>query len=598
MRTRSIPIPARAWIIFSAALSLLACKGGGTVTPPPDGGGGDVGTGADAGLDAGVITDDAGVPGMDAGVVDDNPTSPRDDGGGELAWPAAPLLDGVAVAADRDSAILVMPAVAGAQDYRVFAIPAGVALSADAAGHETVKGTTLFCAGYRQHNAPAGMRELLRQVEVAGLTGPTRLVVEAIDTTCPFAGVLGAVHADVAVTNPEVAAADQGPFSVYTEAEITKTHGSLIVNGHGPGAHVGAPAPPAPPRVLARTTLLVTPLGLGPAPTTFFADFAAPDPPVLVDDALPNFDRTQQGKLFQNSAWSFYSYGADHTQFFLDRGRLHMVLADWSQDIMSSNIAYPRQPVALSATDYLHVTFEVASDATQRRYWWLVLCGAEQPGATLDAQGLLLGNIIQTPFFYQPDGLDPSVEGWNCLQLFPRDGSPFPLPPTDTDPESDVRVMVNLAGKPIRDNVVNVSPVMYPDVIDAPGWYRQRDGAGNLVGPILDDQMLVAPATHYDVYLRRDRVVLFANGTQRLCNDFPSVALTMAEGALGFGQVLYHSAAERLEFSAPYWDRTGQRYYLENTPFLDARAWDNVGYQAHVAAPPGFTAADCYVYGP
>jgi hypothetical protein len=599
MRAQSFVLKACAWSFLAATLALSACKGGGAT--PPDGGttlpdGGDGGAGAGVG-DGGVVTDDGGVPGMDAGVVDDNPTSPKDDSGGDLAWPDAPLLDGVMVAPNRDSAVIVAPPIAGAADYRVFGIPAGVSVETDASGHETVTGTTIFCAGFRQHNAPAGMPELLRQVEVAGLSGETRLVVEAIDTTCPFAGILGAAHADVDAENPEIDPADRGVFSVYTEAEIRKTYGSLVVNGHAPGAHVGSPAPPAPPRVLARTTLKVTPVGYGSKPTTFFEDFAVADQPAFVD-MLPNFDRTQQGKLYQNGRFSFYTYGADLAQFFVDRGRLHTILADWSQDIMSSNVVYPRQPVALSATDYLHVTFEVATDATQRRYWWLLLCGAEQPGATMDAEGRLLGNIIQTPFFYQPDGLDPSIEGWNCLQVFPRDGAPYPLPPADTAPESDVRVMVNLPNKPIRDNVINVSPPMYPDVLDTPSWYRQREGAGNLVAPILDDQMLIAPATHYDVYIRRDRVVVFVNGAPRLCNDFPSVALTMAEGALGFGQVLYHSAAERLEFSASYWPRTGQRYYLTNTPFLDARAWDNLGYTEHVAAPPAFDATSCFVYGP
>jgi hypothetical protein len=158
--------------------------------------------------------------------------------------------------------------------------------------------------------------------------------------------------------------------------------------------------------------------------------------------------------------------------------------------------------------------------------------------------------------------------------------------------------MVNQANKPIRESVVDVSPEMYPPAIGPRSWYRQRDGAGNLVAPILDDQQLIAPATHFDLYIRRDRVVMYVNGEQRLCNDFPTVALTMAEGALGFGQVLYHSAAEREEFRAPYWDRTGQRYYLENTPFIDARAWDNVGYGEHVAAPPDFSAASCYVHAP
>lgn len=559
-------------------------------------GGGETTTGS-GGETTTVVPDDGGVPDVDPGKVDDSPTAPLDDAGGKLAWPDAPLLDGVNVAANRDSAQIVLPVVAGAKDYRVFAIPEGVSIETDADGHETVNGTTIDCAGFRQHNAPPQAAELLRRVEVPGLSKATRLVVEAIDTPCPFAGVMGVKHADVVVDNVEVEEAARGSFSVYTEAEIKQKYGSLIVNGHGPADHAGSQAPPAPPKVLARTTLLVTPAGYDPKPMPFFEDFAKNDPPVFVSD-LPEFDRTQRAKLYQNERFSFTTYGADVAQFFTDRGRMHTLLADVAQDIFASNVMYPRKAVALSGSDYLHVTFEVASDATQRRYWWLVLCGAEQAGATMDANGTLLGNIIQTPAFSQDDGLDPSVEGWNCLQVFPRDGYAFTLPPDDTNPESEVRVMVNQANMPLRESVVDVSPEMYPPAIGPRSWYRQRNGAGDLTAPILDDQQLVAPSTHFDFYIRRDRVVMYVNGEQRLCNDFPSVALTMAEGALGFGQVLYHSAAERQEFSASYWDRTGQRYYLENTPFIDARAWDNIGYSEHVAPPADFNAADCYVHAP
>jgi hypothetical protein len=48
--------------------------------------------------------------------------------------------------------------------------------------------------------------------------------------------------------------------------------------------------------------------------------------------------------------------------------------------------------------------------------------------------------------------------------------------------------MVNQADKPIRDSVVDVSPAMYPPALMQPGWYRQRNAAGDLVAPILDDQ--------------------------------------------------------------------------------------------------------------
>lgn len=590
-RARGLSTLARS--ILGVCVAIAGCDSG----PSTAGEGGTGGTAGGGGTGGTVLPDDGGVPDAGPGVVDENPTNPTDDEGNTLPWPEAPLLDGVTVAPGRDSAQLVLPVVPGAQDYRVFAVPKGVSLETDAEGHEKVAGTTMYCAGFRQHNAPAAPLELLRRVEVAGLAKETRLVVEAIDTPCPFTGVLGAKHAEIQVVNYQVDPADQTPVTVFTEPEIVEEYGSLIFNGHAPGPETSAPAPLQPTKVLARTTLVVTPAGTAVPPMPFHEDFTALDQPVFVSE-LPGFDRSMLGKLYENERFTFTTYGADHSQTFIDRGRLHTLLADWHQDIFSSNVMYPKSPVHLSDADYLHVTFRVASNATQRRYWWLVLCGAGAPGATMDAAGKLLGNIIQTPFFYQEDGLDPSVEGWNCLQIFPRDGYAFPLPPSNTNPESDVRVMVNLPDKPIRENVVNVSPPMYPESIGQPGWYRQLDASGAPSAPILDDQMLVAPTTRFDFYIRRDRVVMYVEGEQRLCNDFPSVALTMPEAALGFGQVLYHSAAERLEFHAPYWDRTGQRYYLENTPFIDARTWDDVGYAEHVAAPPDFTEDTCFVHTP
>ena len=68
----------------------------------------------------------------------------------------------------------------------------------------------------------------------------------------------------------------------------------------------------------------------------------------------------------------------------------------------------------------------------------------------------------------------------------------------------------------------------------------------------------------------------------------------MAEGALGFGNVLYHSAEERWEFiRAGY---TGLRQLLNNTPFLTAPTWDNMGYEEGVSAPPGFDPTACFAY--
>ena len=70
----------------------------------------------------------------------------------------------------------------------------------------------------------------------------------------------------------------------------------------------------------------------------------------------------------------------------------------------------------------------------------------------------------------------------------------------------------------------------------------------------------------------------------------------MAEAAVGFGQVLYHSAAERVEFFRDYNDRTGQQYYIDNGAFIDERTWDNMGYDELQAAPADFDESLCFTF--
>jgi len=67
-----------------------------------------------------------------------------------------------------------------------------------------------------------------------------------------------------------------------------------------------------------------------------------------------------------------------------------------------------------------------------------------------------IGNLVQTPFFYQDDGYNPSLEKWGCLQFFPRDGSPFSIAGASRS-ESDVRVMMNKPDAGERESVVNDS---------------------------------------------------------------------------------------------------------------------------------------------
>ncbi len=605
-------------------------SGGSGGTSGSGGAGGSAGSGGaggSAGAGGGMEQIDSGTPidmpgQMDAAVVD-LATTPKTEDGRDWTGPGAPLLAGVQVVPNRDSVTIVVPAVSGVVDYRAYRLPAGsTVLNVD--GGTQVNGTAIHCAGYRQRNARfTGTRELMRVIEVTGLlgrgpaldggadggvdAGPADgggtfdIVVEAIDTACPFPGLMGSQHQDIQVSTTQVPTPDRVRVSFYTDAEIRARYGSLIVNGQGKAAVLGQQGPIKAPRVLARTTVRVNTQGTAtPRTKDFFDDFGDATDRITYVRPMHHFFRVhEEGRRFRNSKWDFFVYNdQDHkADLWIDRGMWHVTLPDWEQDVFTTAFGVPRRPAMLSDTNYLHLTFEVASNATSRRYWWVGVCGAPQPGQTFAADGGgFAGNLIQTSFFYQEDGLNTSLERWNCLQFFPRDGSPFPLPPSNTRTESDIRVMINRPDAGMRNSVVNLSPAQYDPVEAAPSWFRQQGPTGPLAAPVLDDQMLVAPRTRFDAWIRRDRFVLYVNGQQRICNDFPNHRLSMAEAAVAFGQVIYHSAAERLEFSQNFNDRTGQRHYLENAPYADQRDWDNVGFEEDMPTPTPFDSTRCYVH--
>jgi hypothetical protein len=181
-------------------------------------------------------------------------------------------------------------------------------------------------------------------------------------------------------------------------------------------------------------------------------------------------------------------------------------------------------------------------------------------------------------------------------------------------PESDVMVMINkpipAAGLPevlgTNEQVVhgqytspvNVSPLQLDNPAGQIAWYYQVDSNGNPVAPLLDDQQLVSPRTKYDLYIRNNRIIMYVNGQARLCNDFttPTSTLNIADAAVGFHDVLYHSSGEFTErFVDP--DRGAAYYYRYNSPWIDKRTWDNIGFEENVAAPPSdFNPATCFVH--
>lgn len=504
----------------------------------------------------------------------------------------APLLSIVSIFSKQDSVLVSLPVVQGAKDYRIFAITPSVKIQ-KVGTQEHVIGAEIYCGGIEQHNAPIALPVPIRDIQVDGVFTEGAYAVEALDRPCPFPGVMGLAHSDQVVYEGDDPA-EIVPFSIWTPEEMIARYGSVLHNGHGISNRLGAPAQADDPVVLARALIKVAPKA--PVKQTVWHDFAASGSATRVRSLVDDAGRSQQGVLFSDKDFNYYSYGNQHTQVFNRDGVLHHVIADWHQDIFGAIYFVPKRPVQIATASFVHSTFEISSDSSGRRYWWWFLCGADTLGQTLNLDGTLKSPIVQTPFFMEPDGRNPSLANWNCLQIFPRDGSPIPIS-DNVNPQSDIRVMINKAGLD-RGSVVNVSPKQYSNNWVSNSWYRQQDAAGKISGPMLDDKLQISPRNRYDVYVSRQRAVLYVDGQQRLCNDYPATLITMAEAALGYGQVLYHSAAERNDFTRSYYNESAQVHWLNNTPYVDEHTWDNVGFSEAVNLPADFDSTKCYRYTP
>lgn len=498
-----------------------------------------------------------------------------------------------------------------------------------------------------------------RTLDVIGLKPNTTLVVEAIDRLCPFPGLFGVEHDDVRLGFGDISGVDRDgdgnytanivvndqhynvkafekTFPVRTEAEIRAQYGSMILNGQGPNLpsmdpsspgfpkspYIGSsqPAPVNDPKVLARAIIVVSPSGSSSLPDgfdedDFFDDFEDDDDqPTLVQNpgtffpAWVGYGDESRTKLFRTSKWNMYDLSNEFSQMFVNRGQLHTVMGDPAQNTMTVQAMYPRRVVHLpDASDrYLHVTYEVQHEETARRYENFTLCGSSTPGMTYADDKPRSPPIAMPGFMNDTDTKHTSPLGWNCLYLIPRGSGFEPLPGGDGPYHSDTTLRVTVVDEhpaptsfesyytPITEHAKSFGPNQ--DTPFPRQWGRQINAQKQMSGPLLDDQLNIWQHTKFDVFVRRDRVVIYVNGEARVCSNFADKPLTMAEGALGLWNVLYHTSAEFTEMRAGGYSgipASGQHHIFNNTPFASQRSWDNIGIRENVQLPEGFDEARC-----
>jgi len=559
-----------------------------------------------------------------------------------------PYIPRIKLLSRRDAVIFYLPNVAGAADYRAYVVNNSVTFSGT-----QPRNAVIACAGYRQRhydlqlNGATPWRELMQALELPGLTstGNYTVVIEAISTPCPFTGL--PAHTDATITNQDLS----NPNSIAARATFRSfntmrtQYGNEIINGQGAASSWtarndttvlrGLPVDPnstvipKDPNVIARSAITLSLPATDEAvnapifdvgANSTFDDFSND---LVVNNVTNNNELVGPGnEWFAPLAtipgkWAFWGNNIQHVdgesrqtgtlgaQIFQRYGRLYQTSGDAVQCCMSSILFSSLQtvPQQLDTTKYVHSFFRVNSDATTRRYWVWLMCGAAtrdelvdptthmpvfhpvmDPG-DFDAMGTTPGSFTGKNPSMQHGSEPASATRYNkeCLQFIQHGVSEPNWPNPATRERSGSRLMLVLHPKNVEQGVISYAPNgsdWYEP--EFPGWTWRVDSNGNYGGPMMEPFDQYSPLLHFDLFVRPDRVVVFINGRQALCANMAARPLTMKYGLIMYGNALYHTAAEQSEAELIH---AADYHYRLNEPIADTRVWDAVGHSQLIDIP-------------
>jgi hypothetical protein len=297
-------------------------------------------------------------------------------------------------------------------------------------------------------------------------------------------------------------------------------------------------------------------------------------------------------------------------QVWQRHGRLYTTFADQYQDVFgamyfASTKTVPQQ---LDTTKYVHSFFRIDSGASQRRYWHWFICGGDTREELVDPSTHIPRTFpVGTPAFYEEGGVnisapqesEPQTQYHNkeCLSLLQLAeawnwGAPSgAIADWFDEPHSELHAFIQPAG--LDKGRINLKPDGMtdndPEAKHGMAW--RLNAQKQATQPMFEPFDQQAPLTHYDIFVRPDRIVLYINGRQAWCGDLSDRPLAMKYGLIGYGNVLYHSSAE---LYTNYYGQAapipgeGSFHYAMNTPWSDTRIWDAVGHSEKIDIPTQF----------
>jgi len=319
------------------------------------------------------------------------------------------------------------------------------------------------------------------EVQWAGLTQETILVVEALDQGCPFQGHLSAR------SRPAI---DQAaPFVTIADERALLPSGEVFLNGqHEPGNQ---------PRAVARSFVKVSP---APRPPMDWQDGFGPAQNSLaftVQSTPPEFGGWNPFLTAPGYDAQFYTISTDDYGLGVVNGELWVTYADAAADTTGKFRLTPTTTATLASGTFVHATMMTELWATGRRYPQLLISDRPSPVQDTLAQGVTVIGQIRAGWPWDLELQLCDHVTWDTNKQCPR----FHLQPNQVSTEAWPPVpMASELGSPMR-------------------------------------------LRRFDLYLSRERAYVLLDGAPYGCANLPS-APAAGPVTVTFGDVLYHSAVD------------------------------------------------------
>ena len=383
---------------------------------------------------------------------------------------------------------------------------------------ELVAGTAGFERARRQGDGLP-----LFELHWSGLTGPTTLVIEALNPGCPsLPGLLSPISLPASAEHPA--------WLTIDEARAASPDGALYVNGQF--------AETSQPRAVARA----------------FLNDVAPEPaPDLdwswgyqADDSLGTFISEPcldpSGNCFQDFRRRSERFDASFMYVETDRqvlapllGELWVMYADLDSGVNGKFRMTPPEKAEISAETFLHVTMDVNSFTTGRRYPQILISDQDAPVQHQLANG---NSLVIQPYGDWPSVFELQVcdhRTWDVNDQCPFVDLRHVFDPSDPQKELSLLPAAEL---------------------------------GEHIG--------VDRATRFEAFVSAKRAYLLLDGAAYGCVDLPATGVPVGAESVTFGDTLFHSNNDQLQFYG---------FVREHLYHDTQRHFDNLGFKSNVAAP-------------